>query len=332
MAEKKRVLTGDRPTGPLHLGHYVGSLANRVKLQDDYEVFIVVADYNVLTRKPETSSHSQIKEFTRELVLDYLAVGLDPDKVIVYRQSDVPTVAELALLLGMIVTVPQLQRVPTLKEVMADEAIEQPSYGLLGYPVLMAADILHVKADLVPVGKDQAAHLEMTRELVRRFNRMYQPIFTEPKALIGEVPVLPGIDGQKKMSKSLRNAINLSDDPETVAAKVKKMYTDPKRIHPNDPGTVAGNPVFLYHDAFNDNKDEVADLKVRYQKGTVSDVEVKDKLIAALERFLEPIRERRATYAAKKNYTDDLLAAGAEKVRPISASTVAEAKQAIGLA
>lgn len=328
---KQRILTGDRPTGPLHLGHYVGSLKNRVKLQADYEMFIVVADYNVLTRKPEKAAHAQIKDFTRELVLDYLSVGLDPDKVTIYRQSDVPSVTELTLLLGMIVTVAQLQRVPTLKEVMAAEAIEQPSYGLLGYPVLQAADILHVKAELVPVGKDQEAHLEITRELARRFNRMYQPIFPEPRSLIGDVPILPGIDGAKKMSKSLGNAINLSDDPATVAAKVKKMYTDPKRIHPTDPGTVEGNPVFIYHDAFNDNPDEVADLKARYRKGTVSDVEVKERLIAALERFLAPIRERRARYAGRQGYVEELLAAGAQKVRPISEATVAEAKQSIGL-
>ena len=224
---KKRILTGDRPTGPLHLGHYVGTLANRVRLQDEYDVFLVVADYHALTRDQEKEHIVATRQFTRELVLDYLTVGIDPAKTTIYVQSDVPSVCELHLLFSMLVTTPRLDRVPTLKEVMDAEHIENPTYGLLGYPVLQAADILHVKAHLVPVGKDQESHVEVTRELARRFNFLYGQVFPEPDALIGDVPTLPGTDGKAKMSKSLGNAIFLSDDAKTVEQKVRAMYTDP---------------------------------------------------------------------------------------------------------
>lgn len=328
---KKRILTGDRPTGPLHLGHYVGSLKNRVKLQDEYEVFLFAADYHALTRKVDKPHVERVRANIRETVLDNIAAGIDPEKVTFYRQSDVPSVTELAILFGMIVTVPQLERVPTLKEILADEHIEQPSYGLLGYPVLQAADILHVKADLVPVGKDQESHIELTRDIARRFNHLYGAVLPETRPLVGDIPILPGIDGMRKMSKSLGNDIKLSDDPAAVRAKVMKMYTDPNRVRPTDPGTVEGNPVFLYHDAFNTNSAEVAELKERYRAGTVGDVEVKEKLVHALEDFLAPIRARRATYEAKEGMVDDILAAGAAKVRPISAATVAEVRAAMGL-
>lgn len=329
--KKGRILTGDRPTGPLHLGHYVGTLANRVKLQDEYEVFLLVADYHALTRNVTREHIVATREYIRELVLDYLAVGIDPEKTTIYVQSDVPSVAELHLLFSMLTTVPRLERVPTLKEVMEAEHIEQPSYGLLGYPVLQAADILHVRADLVPVGKDQAAHLEVTREIARRFNYLYGPVFPEPETLIGEVPTLMGTDGSSKMSKSLGNAIFLADDAETVRRKVMGMFTDPKRIHADIPGTVEGNPVFQYHDAFNPNREEVEELKARYRAGRVGDVEVKKRLNAALQAFLEPIRERRAYYAARPDLVDEILAAGAAKVRPISEETVRMAREAMGL-
>jgi len=231
----------------------------------------------------------------------------------------------------MLTTVPRLERVPTLKEVMDAEHIEQPSYGLLGYPVLQAADILHVRANLVPVGKDQASHIEVTRELARRFNFLYGEIFPEPDALIGDVPTLVGTDNKAKMSKSLGNAIMLSDDAETVRQKVMNMYTDPTRIRADIPGNPDGNPVFQYHDAFNPNAAEVEDLKDRYRKGKVGDVEVKKKLNIALQNFLAPIRERRAFYEAKPNVVDDILATGAAKVRPISLETVRLAREAMGL-
>ncbi len=328
---KKRILTGDRPTGPLHLGHFVGTLANRVRLQDEYEVFLVVADYHALTRNQDKEHVVATRQYSRDLVLDYLAVGIDPAKTTIYVQSDVPSVCELHLLFSMLTTVPRLERVPSLKEVMDAEHIENPAYGLLGYPVLQAADILHVKAHLVPVGKDQESHIEVTRELARRFNFQYGEVFPEPDALIGEVPTLMGTDGKGKMSKSIGNAILLSDDAKTVETKVRAMYTDPTRIRADIPANPEGNPVFQYHDAFNPNKAEVEDLKTRYRAGKVGDVEVKKKLAVALNNFLDPIRERRAYYASQKKLLDDILAAGAAKVRPISQQTVDDARTAMGL-
>ncbi len=330
--KKGRILTGDRPTGPLHLGHYVGTLANRVKLQDEYEVFLLVADYHALTRSFDKEHVAATVGNTRDLVLDYLAVGIDPERTTIYVQSDVPSVCELHLLFSMLATVPRLERVPTLKEVMDQEHIEQPSYGLLGYPVLQAADILHVRANLVPVGKDQASHLEVTREIARRFNFLYGgEVFPEPDTLIGEVPTLVGTDNKAKMSKSLGNAIMLSDDEANVRQKVMNMYTDPARIRADIPGNPDGNPVFQYHDAFNPNREEVEDLKNRYRQGKVGDVEVKKKLNMALQNFLAPIRERRAHYESKPGLVEEILAAGAAKVRPISEETVRMAREAMGL-
>jgi tryptophanyl-tRNA synthetase len=329
--KKGRILTGDRPTGKLHLGHYVGTLANRVRLQEEYELFLLIADYHALTRNVDKNHIRDMRDHRRALVLDYLAVGIDPDKTTIYVQSDVPSVCELHLLFSMLATVPRLERVPTLKEVMDAEHIEAPSYGLLGYPVLQAADILHVRADLVPVGKDQASHLELTREIARRFNYLYGPVFPEPDTLIGEVPTLLGTDGRAKMSKSLDNAIFLGDDSETVRQKVMDMYTDPTRIRADIPANPEGNPVFQYHDAFNPNKEQVEDLKSRYRAGRVGDVEVKKKLNTALEQFLDPIRERRAYYQARPDLVDDILRAGASKVRPISEETIAVAREAMGL-
>jgi tryptophanyl-tRNA synthetase len=330
--KRGRILTGDRPTGPLHLGHYVGTLANRVKLQDVYEVFLLVADYHALTRTVDKEHVAATVDNTHDLVLDYLSVGIDPERTTIYVQSDVPSVCELHLIFSMLTTVPRLERVPTLKEVMDAEHIEQPSYGLLGYPVLQAADILHVRANLVPVGKDQASHLEVTREIARRFNFLYGgEVFPEPDTLIGDVPTLVGTDNKAKMSKSLGNAIMLSDDAETVRQKVMNMYTDPTRIRADIPGNPDGNPVFQYHDAFNPNQAEVEDLKDRYRRGKVGDVEVKKKLNVALQNFLTPIRERRAYYESQPGLIEEILAAGAAKVRPISEETVRLAREAMGL-
>lgn len=326
---RKRVLTGDRPTGPLHLGHYVGTLKARLELQGKNEVFILVADYHTLTRGVSPEKTRAIGRNTRELLLDYLAVGLDPAKVIFYRQSDIPAVAELALLFGMLVTVPRLARVPTLKEVMADEKIANPSFGLLGYPVLQAADIALVKGELVPVGRDQASHLEVTREIVRDFNREFGEVFPLPEALIrGEV--LPGTDGQAKMSKSLGNAIMLSDAAKTVQEKVMGMYTDPTRIHPTDPGHVKGNPVFAYLDAFDSDKGRVAELKTRYEKGKVGDVELKEYLVKVLNEFLDPIRRRRQEFA-KSAILDKILEEGRRRVLPIAEETLSQVRKAIGI-
>jgi tryptophanyl-tRNA synthetase len=329
--KKGRILTGDRPTGQLHLGNYVGTLANRAKLQDEYEMILLVADYHSLTRKVDREHVLETRQAVREVVLDNLAVGVDPDKTTYYVQSDVPSVAELHLLFSMLTTVPRLERVPSLKEIMDAEHIEQPSYGLLGYPVLQAADILHVRANLVPVGKDQASHVEVTRELARRFNYLYGDVFPEPDALIGDVPTLMGTDGGGKMSKSRGNAIMLADDPETVRQKVMNMYTDPARIRADIPGNPDGNPVFQYHDAFNPDKGEVEELKARYRAGKVGDVEVKKKLNTALQAFLQPIRERRDYYAARPQLVDEILANGAAQVAPISQETLALAREAMGI-
>ncbi|HEX67597.1 MAG TPA: tryptophan--tRNA ligase [bacterium] len=327
----KRILTGDRPTGKLHLGHYVGSLVNRVKLQEEYECFFIIADYHTLTTAPKKEDITKLPENVREMVLDYLAVGIDPEKSTIYLQSRIPEVAELYLLFGMLVGISRLQRVPTLKDMIRDLKIENPSYGLLGYPVLQAADILMVRAELVPVGKDQVSHIELTREIARKFNKMYGKVFPEPQALVGEVPVLVGIDGKKKMSKSLGNCIFLSDPPEEVEKKVMMMYTDPTRIHPTDPGHVEGNPVFIYHDLFNANKEEVEELKDRYRKGRVGDVEVKKRLSRALNEFLEPFRKKREEFAKKKGYVEEILYEGSKRAREEACKTLALARKAMGL-
>jgi len=327
---KQRILTGDRPTNDaFHLGNYVGSLANRVRLQDEYDAFFLLADLHVLTTR--TQDLHELGHNIRGLTLDYLSVGIDPDKTTIYVQSLVPEVSELELLFAMLVGVPRLQRVPTLKEVMRDLKLETASLGLLSYPVLQAADILMVKGDLVPVGKDQASHVEVTREIARRFNDLYGPVFPIPDALIGDVPTLPGTDGKAKMGKSLDNAIFLSDDATTVEQKVMRMYTDPTRIHATDPGHVRGNPVFTYHDAFNSDKEEVTDLKRRYRRGRVGDVEVKQRLVRALNSFLDPIRERRARFEAQPGLVDDIIASGSSRARREARETLRLAREAMGL-
>jgi len=326
---KKRILTGDRPTGILHLGHFVGSLANRVRLQDEYECFFIIADLHMLTTHYDRIPN--IAENARQLVYDYLSVGIDPDRSTIYLQSLVPEVTELMLLFSMLVTVPRLQRVPTLKDQMQAANFETATMGLLSYPLLQAADIMMVRANLVPVGKDQSSHLEVTREIAERFNSLYGYVFPIPETLIGEVPTLVGTDGQAKMSKSLNNAIYLSDDEETVSQKVMKMYTDPTRLRATDPGHVEGNPVFQYHDAFNDNKAEVDDLKERYTAGKVGDVEVKKKLIVAINKFLTPIRERRKLAESKPGIVEEILRVGSRKAQSEARETLRLAKEAMKL-
>lgn len=327
--DRQRILTGDRPTGRLHLGNYVGTLQNRVRLQHEYETFILVADYHMLTTKLD--GLDEVQDNIRELVLTYLAVGIDPEVSTIYLQSLAPEVTELNLIFSMLVTVPRLQRVPTLKEQMRDLRIEAASYGLLGYPVLQAADILLPRANLVPVGRDQASHLEVTREIVRRFNDLFGPTLPEPDTLIGDVPTLVGTDGQAKMSKSLDNAIYLDDDTRTVEKKVSQMYTDPTRLRATDPGHVEGNPVFMYHDAFNPDLAEVEDLKTRYREGRVGDVEVKKKLAAALNAFLDPIRERRAEFEQQPELIEQILMEGSERAREEGRRTVELVRDAMGL-
>ena len=329
--ERKRILTGDRPTGKLHLGHYVGSLRNRVRLQDEYECFFIIADLHTLTTKPEKDNIEALADNVRSAALDYLACGIDPAKSVIYLQSAVPEVCELAVLFDNLITVPRLSRVPSLKEMAQGAGIEEMPFGLLGYPVLQAADILMPRAHLVPVGKDNVAHVEVTREIARRFNFLYGETFPVPDVLVSEQGSLVGTDGAAKMSKSLGNAIYLSDDAKTVAKKVMGMYTDPKRVSADIPGTVEGNPVFDYHDAFNADKAQVEDLKARYRAGKVGDVEVKEKLIVSLNAFLDPIRERRAKYESQSGLADEVVYDGTMKMREEGRATLSIALKAMGL-
>lgn len=327
--QKKRILTGDRPTGKLHLGHYVGTLANRIRLQHEYESIFIIADLHMLTTKNTVEDIAEIDKNARHLVLDAISAGIDPEIVTFYLQSAISEMHEVYTLLQNVITVPRLERLPSLKDMARDANIEMP-YGLLGYPVLQAADILHVKSHLVPVGKDNIAHVEVTREIARRFNYLYGDVFPVPDGMVGEVPTLVGTDGQAKMSKSLNNAIFLSDDAKTVAKKVKGMFTDPNRIHADIPGTVEGNPVFIYHDAFNPNKAEIEDFKTRYRAGTVGDVEVKESLTVALNNFLDPIRERREQYDAS-GVIEEIIWNGTDKIRKDTQQTLYEMRKAMGL-
>jgi tryptophanyl-tRNA synthetase len=328
---KPRLLTGDRPTGRLHLGHYVGSLANRVRLQHQYESFFIIADLHTLTTKPEPQYIKEIPTFVREIVLDYLAVGIDPQVSTIFVQSAIPQTYELNLLLEMLVTVPRLERMPTLKDMARDANIDSMPFGLLGYPVLQAVDILLPRANVVPVGRDNQSHVELARELARRFNNLYGEVFPIPDDLV-EGDTLPGTDGQGKMSKSLGNAILLSDDAKTVQKKVQGMYTDPNRIRADIPGTVEGNPVFTYLDHFDPDRAAVDALKVRYRAGTVGDVEVKERLTGVLNAFLDPMRERAAHYSSQSGFVDEVIYQGTLRYRAIAAETLREVKKAMGLA
>ena len=329
--KRKRILTGDRPTGRLHLGHYVGSLRNRLSLQDQYECFFIIADLHTLTTNPDKSNVSAIHENVFELLLDYLAVGIDPERSVIFLQSGIPETYELNLIFEMLVTVPRLERVPSLKDMAKIASLDSMPFGLLGYPVLQAADILLPRATLVPVGKDNEAHVEVTREIARRFNRLYGEVFPIPEALIGDVPSLVGIDGMAQMSKSRGNSIDLADDADTVRAKVMQMFTDPARVRADVPGRVEGNPVFIYHDVFNANQEQVAELKVRYREGKVGDVEVKQHLSQALNDFLDPIRERRAKFVSKASILEDILVAGTERMREEARETMSLVREAMGM-
>lgn len=332
MSIKGRILTGDRPTGKLHLGHYVGSLANRIRLQETYDCYFIIADLHTLTTKPEKEHIAELGQNVHAMVLDYLSVGIDPERSTIFLQSGVTETYELNLILTMLVTVSRLERTPSLKDMARAADLEDVMpFGLLGYPVLQAADILLPRANLVPVGKDNESHLEITREIARRFNFLYGDVFPIPDVLIGDVPLLVGTDGQGKMSKSVGNAILLSDDEKTVTEKVRTMYTDPNRVRADIPGRVEGNPVFIYHDAFNPNRDEVNDLKERYATGKVGDVEVKRKLSAAINAFLQPIRERRAHYEAQPGLVEDILATGTRRTREQAAATMALVRDAMGM-
>lgn len=330
---KKRILTGDRPTGKLHLGHYLGSIKNRVELQDKYDCAFLIADLHVLTTKPQKEHILASREHIKEMVADYLACGIDPEKSMIYLQSAISAVCEMNVFFQMLISLNRLTGLPSLKEMARSAHIDEDSipFGLVGYPVLQAADILMFKPDLVPVGKDNEAHVELCRLIARRFNQYYGEFFTLPEPLIGQCATLVGTDGKSKMSKSLGNTIFLSDEASEVAKKVKKMYTDPNRVHAHIPGEVEKNPVFIYHKWFNSDKEEVKDLKERYQTGNVSDVEVKEKLIVALNLFLNPIRERRKEVLAKKGYIEEVIYDGTLKMNEIAKENLKEMKSMMGI-
>lgn len=327
--QRKRVLTGIRPTGVLHLGHYIGALENWVRLQDEYDCFFLIADYQAFGDHLEDIGG--IRRSVIEVALDWLSVGLDPEKSTFVIQSYVPEHAELAMLLSMLTPLGMLERNPTLKAEREQIDNKNLSVGFYTYPVSQVADILLAKAHLVPVGEDQLPHIEMTREVARRFNNRYGAVFPEPQGLVGRVARLPGTDGQAKMGKSLGNVISLSDDAQAVNKKVGSMYTDPTRLHATDPGTVEGNPVFSYHDAFNPNKEEVNELKERYRAGAVGDVEVKQRLAAALNGFLDPIRERRAMFDTRPELVRTALIDGSHRAKRMAAATMHEVREKMGV-
>jgi len=326
---RKRLLTGDRPTGPLHLGHYIGSLKNRITYQSSQECFFVIADLHTLTTRPEKEHISRMTGYIQQIVLDYLSVGIDPAQATIFVQSSVPGITELSTMLGMLVSVPRLERIPSLKEMAISAGLEVMPFGLLGYPVLMAADILLPRADLVPVGEDNRGNVELARELARRFNHLYGEVFPIPDIIAEDT--LVGTDGVSKMSKSLNNAIYLSDSPAVVEHKVLGMYTDPNRIRADIPGKVEGNPVFLYHDLFNPDLSQVQEFKDRYRKGKIGDVEIKQALAAAINDFLDPIRERRVGFAADPSLVLDLLSDGARRMAVEAEETLALVRIATGL-
>lgn len=326
---RPRVLSGMRPTGRLHLGHLVGALNNWVALQEQYDCFYLVVDWHALTSG--YADTSEIVANGYDMAADWIACGIDPEKSTIFVQSLVPAHAELFLLLSMVTPVPWLERVPTFKEQQEQLSEKDLStLGFLGYPLLQTADIIIYNAQYVPVGEDQVAHLELSREVVRRFHNFYGELFIEPQPLLTKFPRLPGLDN-RKMSKSYNNAIDLADDEETIRKKVMQMYTDPKRVRADTPGTVEGNPVFMYHDAFNPDTAEVEDLKSRYRLGKVGDVEVKKKLAAALNTFLAPIRTRRAELLARPDTLRDILQDGSRKARVVAQETMERVRAAVKL-
>jgi tryptophanyl-tRNA synthetase len=330
-AGRARVVSGMRPTGRLHLGHLIGALGNWVPLQDKYDCFYFIADWHALTS--DFADTSQITSFAFENAAGWIGAGLDPEKSTFFIQSLVPEHAELFLLLSMVVPVPWLERVPTYKEQQENlKDKDLSSIGFLGYPLLQTADVAMYDARFVPVGEDQVAHLELAREVVRRFNNVFghgTDVLVEPQPLLTSFARLPGLDGDKKMSKSLGNTIHLSDTADEVKKKVMRMYTDPKRVRADIPGTVEGNPVFTYHDAFNPNAAEVEDLKARYRAGTVGDVEVKTKLANALNAHLDPIRERRAAVLAKPDRLREILMEGSRRAQRVASATMERVRDAV---
>lgn len=331
---KKIILTGDRPTGKLHIGHYIGSLKNRVQLQNtgDYESFIMIADQQALTdnaRDPE-----KIRRSLTEVALDYLAVGLDPAKSTIFVQSQIPELHELTMHYLNLVTLSRLERNPTVKTEIKQKNYENSiPAGFLIYPVSQAADITAFKATTVPVGEDQLPMIEQTREIVRSFNSIYGDVLVEPEAIIPKDTCgrLPGTDGKAKMSKSIGNCIYLSDDADTIKKKVMSMYTDPNHIRVEDPGQIEGNTVFTYLDVFAPDKEVVQEMKEHYQRGGLGDVKVKRYLNEVMQAELEPIRKRREEFAKDMDAVYKMLKDGSDKAREVAAQTLSEVRNAIGL-
>ena len=318
-----------RPTGRLHLGHLVGALRNWTVLQEKYDCFYFVADWHALTS--EYAKTDAITGYALDNVADWIAAGVDPERSTIFIQSLVPEHAELFLLLSMVVPIPWLERVPTSKE-QQEQMTEKDlsTLGVLGYPLLQTADVAMYDGRFVPVGEDQVPHLELSREVVRRFNQHYGEVLVEPQPLLTPVPRLPGLDN-RKMSKSYGNTIDLSDDSEAVTKKIRQMYTDPTRVRADIPGTVEGNPVFMYHDAFNPDTAEVDDLKTRYREGKVGDVEVKTKLAKAMNAMLDPLRERRREVAARPERVRDIAIEGSKKARAVAEATMERVRDAVKL-
>ena len=325
---KKRILTGDTPTGRLHLGHYVGTLENRVKLQNEYDTYIILA--NVHAYAKDYKNPQKINSDVYDVFLDNLAAGIDPKVATIFLESGIPEIYELYSLFLTMVTHSRVVRNPSVKDEIKYKKLD-PSVGFIVYPILQAADILGFNADLVPVGEDQLPMIEQTREIARDFNKSFGTTFVVPEAKVGRIARLVGMDGKLKMSKSGENAILLSDDGKTLKQKVMSMYTDPNRIHPTDPGKVEGNPVFIYHDAFNPNKEEVEDLKKRYIAGEVGDVEVKEKLFLALNNFLTPIRERRKYYEDRPEEAGRILREGTERARKVVVENLERVREKVGI-
>lgn len=331
MTKKQIVLTGDRPTGPLHLGHYVGSLRSRVELQDSCLQFVMIADMQALTdyaKEPQ-----RVRDSVLQVALDYLAVGIDPEKTVIFLQSLIPALSELTMYYLNLVTWNRLKHNPTVKQEIKQKGFgESVPAGFMTYPVSQAADITAFKANLVPVGEDQRPMIEQTNEIVRSFNRIYKTdVLVEAEALIPKIARLPGIDGQAKMSKSLNNAIYLSDDVDQVSKKVKKMYTDPNHLRVEDPGKVEGNPVFEYLDAFDTNLEKVQELKDHYQRGGLGDSVVKKYLLEVLLEFLEPIQKRRNEYENDPASVLEIIRKGTERANEVASQTLADVRGAMHL-
>lgn len=346
---KKRLLTGDTPTGKLHLGHWVGSLENRVALQDDYDCFFIIANLHAFTTRADKCK--EIHHSVIDILIDYLSVGIDPQKSTIFLESEIPVIYEMTFLLSMLVPFPRVMRNPTIKDEIRDKDLgENYSFGFLSYVLAQAADILCFRPDLVPVGEDQLPHLELTRELARKFNQQYCGVdshtadvdyikagglFPVIEAKIGRVERLVGLNGPNeqgqllKMSKSLNNAILLSDDADTICKKVMGMYTDPKRLKATDPGTVENNPLWIFHDTFNPDKAWVQEAKDKYRQGQIGDVQCKRKLIDVIEDFVKPIRERRSQYENDKAQVLTLLKQGCEKANTVAEETFALVKEKI---